>query len=389
MIAYKFRMYPSKEQEERLDFALEICRQTYNNLLSDLQGQTEINRNKIQHKIVKLKKENPEITQVYSKTLQYECYRLFSNLSALSHLKRNGKRVGRMRFKGKGWFKTINYNQSGFKLITTEKRFSFLELSKIGKIKIIKHREIIGKIKQIAIKKSCNKWYAIIITDFTRIIQNGNKILGIDLGINHFIADSEGNFVAHPKNIERFSLRLKKAQRKLSKKKKGSHNRWKARVKVMKIHEKIENCRNDFLHKITTQLIKNCKIIIVEDLKIKEMMMNCYNAKNMADASWGKFLQMLEQKVESTTAKVVRINPKNTTKTCSKCGNIQDMPIWKRTYSCKCGLEMDRDINSAINIKNKFISQELAIVENKSSTDCKDNQQDLSMKQEALPFRVV
>jgi len=386
MIAYKFRMYPNKEQKEKLEFALEMCRQTYNSLLFDLQKQAKINRNEIQHRIVEMKEIQPELKEIYSKTLQYECYRLFSNLSALRILKRNGKRVGKMRFKGKGWFKTINYNQSGFELIETKKRYSILDLSKIGQIKIMKHREIEGKIKQIAIKKSCNKWYAIIITDFTRIIQNGDKILGIDLGINHFIADSEGNFIENPYNIKRFEKRLKKAQQNLSRKKKGSHNRWKAKLRVAKIHEKIENCRNDFLHKISTEFIRKCKIIVVEDLKIKEMMMNCYNAKNMADVSWGKFLQMLEQKVESTTAQVVRINPKNTTKICSKCGNIQDMPIWKRTYSCKCGLELDRDINSAINIKNKYISQELAIVENKSTTDCGNNQQGLSMKQEAPSF---
>ena len=379
-------MYPNKEQRERLEFALEMCRQTYNSLLFDLQEQAKINRKEIQHRIVELKEAKPELKEIYSKTLQYECYRLFSNLSALSHLKKNGKRVGRMRFKGRGWFKTFQYNQSGFDLKRINKRNGILELSKIGNIKIRLHREVEGKIKQIVIKKAVDKWFACIVTDAVIQREIGDKVLGIDLGINHFIADSEGNFVENPYNIKRFSKKLKQAQRELSKKKKGSNNRYKARIKIAKIHEKIENCRNDFLHKTSTELIKKCRIIIVEDLKIKEMMSSCYNAKNMADASWSKFLQMLEQKVESTTAKVVRVNPKNTTKTCSKCGNIQDMPIWKRTYKCKCGLEIDRDYNSAINIKNKFISQELAIVENKSSTDCRNNQQDLSMKQEALSF---
>ena len=384
MITYKFRLYPNKEQEERLNFVLEICRQTYNNLLSDLQEQAKINRKEIQHRIVELKEANPELKEVYSKTLQYECYRLFSNLSALSHLKRNGKRVGRMRFKGRSWFKTFQYNQSGFDLKRINKRNGILELSKIGNIKIRLHRGVEGKIKQIVIKKAVDKWYACIVTDAVIQREIGDKILGIDLGINHFIADSEGNFVENPYNIKRFSKRLKQAQQDLSRKKKGSHNRWKAKLRVAKIHEKIKNCRNDFLHKTSTELIKKCRIIVVEDLKIKEMMMNFYNAKNMADASWSKFLQMLEQKVESTTAKVVRINPKNTSKTCSKCGNIQDMPVWKRVYNCECGLELDRDTNSAINIRNKYNSQELAFVENKSSTDCKNNQQDLSMKQEAI-----
>lgn len=387
MLSYKFRIYPNKKQTEKLEFALEMCRQTYNSLLAELQEQAKINRNEIQHRIVELKEAKPELKEVYSKTLQYECYRLFSNLSALRELKKKGRKVGRMRFKGRGWFKTINYNQSGFDLLEREARYDILELSKIGKIRIRKHREVEGNIKQVCIKKSCNRWYAILITDAERKFQNGDKILGIDLGINHFIADSEGNFVEHPHNIERFSSKLKKAQQDMFRKKKGSNSRMKARIKVAKIHQKIENCRNDFLHKITTELVKKCKIIVIEDLHIKEMMQFSWNARNMVDASWGKFLLMLEQKVESTTVQLIRINPKDTTKTCSNCGKIQDMPLWKRIYKCECGLEIDRDTNSAINIKNK-LGQGLSFVENKSSVDCRNNQQDLSMKQEA-PLRAV
>jgi len=102
MKAYKFRIYPSKKQEDKLNFALELCRQTYNMLLEELNNQTKIDRKEIQHKIVELKQIKPELQEVYSKTLQYECYRLFSNLSALRVLKKNKRKVGRLRFKGKG-----------------------------------------------------------------------------------------------------------------------------------------------------------------------------------------------------------------------------------------------------------------------------------------------
>ena len=172
MIAYKFRMYPNAKQEEKLHFALDVCRNTYNSLLSEMQSQAKINMAKIQHKIVELKEIHPAMRDVYSKTLQYECYRLFSNLSALRVLKSKGKKVGRLRFKGRNWFKTINYNQSGFSLAETGKRFDILSLSKIGDIKIMKHRKIEGKLKQICIKKSADKWYAILITDATKKLQN-------------------------------------------------------------------------------------------------------------------------------------------------------------------------------------------------------------------------
>src|SRR3989344_1559100 len=128
MIAYKYRIYPNRTEQQKLNKNLDLCRFTYNNLLAELNKQEKINRGAIQHKIVELKQEFPAIQEVYSKTLQYECYRLFSNLRALSQLKKNGKKVGRLRFKGRDWFKTINLNQSGYKFIKTNKHYSILKL---------------------------------------------------------------------------------------------------------------------------------------------------------------------------------------------------------------------------------------------------------------------
>jgi putative transposase len=378
MLANKFRLFPNKEQKERLEFTLDICRQTYNNLLEELNNQTKIDRKAIQHKIVEIKKENPEITQVYSKTLQYECYRLFSNLSALRVLKQNKKKVGRLRFKGKGWFKTFNLNQSGFSLENNK-----LHLSKIGDIKIKIHREVNGNIKQIQIKKEIDKWYAIIITDEKKQIVCGEKVIGIDLGINNYLTDSDGNKVENPKILEHSLQKLKHLQKELSRKKKGSNNRKKARIRLEKLHLKISNQRDDFLHKLTTKLIKECKIIVMEDLNIKQMsQQKYYNARNMMDASWGKFYQLLTYKAESAGCQIVKINPRNTSKTCSNCGHIQDMPLWKRTYECAdCGFVIDRDYNSAINILTKLAGQELSCVEKSVNTLI---EQTGSMKQEAL-----
>ena len=382
MITYKFRMYPNREAREKLDFALDICRQTYNTLLEEMNNQVKINKGEIQHKIVTLKETRPELKEVYSKTLQYECYRLFSNLSALRELKKHGKKVGRLRFKGRDWFKTISYNQSGFSLETIKNKKGILHLSKIGDINIKVHRRIEGKIKQITLKKSLGKWYAMIVTDFIQKRTCGNKEIGIDLGINNYIMDSEGNSIAHPKTIDKYAEELKTAQQNLFRKKKGSHNRSKARFRVAKIHEKIERVRNDFLHKLSNQYVKDCKLIVIENLAIKDMMQSSYNAKNIADASWNRFVQFLCYKAESAGCKVEKINPKNTTKQCSNCGNIQKMPLWIRTYKCSsCGFEIDRDLNSAINIRNKFIGSERANVENNSSVQ---TEQELSMKQEAI-----
>jgi len=375
-------MYPNKEQTKKLEFALDTCRQAYNMMLGELNNQIIIDRNMIQAMLPDLKICEPRFREVYSKTLQYECYKLFSNLSALKVLKGNHKKVGRLRFKGKGWFKTINYNQSGFSLENNK-----LHLSKIGNIKIKVHRDVNGNIKQIQIKKGIDRWYAIIITDEKKQIFCGNRIIGIDLGINNYLVDSKGNKTENPKILEQNLSKLKHLNKELSRKKKGSNNRKKARKRLSKLHLKITNQRTDFLHKITTNLVKECKTIVMEDLNIKQMSQQKYfNAKNRVDASWGKFTQLLNFKAESAGCQIVKVNPRNTSKTCSQCGRIQDMPLYKRTYECaECGFVIDRDYNSAINILNKLAGQELSGVEKSTSVPL---EQVGSMKQEALSLEV-
>jgi putative transposase len=131
-ITYKFRLYPTPEQEQKLLWTLEKCRLVYNDMLEGLNRQEKPNKLELQSTLPKLKEKYPELKEVYSKVLQHEVYRLFSNLRALAQLKKNGKKVGRLRFKGKGWFKTFTYNQSGFELRKTGKRLDRLWLSKIG-----------------------------------------------------------------------------------------------------------------------------------------------------------------------------------------------------------------------------------------------------------------
>lgn len=378
MKAYKFRLYPNKEQTEKLEFALDTCRQAYNMMLGELNEQVVIDKAQIQAMLPDMKICEPKFREVYSKTLQYECYRLFSNLSALRVLKQNKKKVGRLRFKGKGWFKTINYNQSGFKLDKENRRLS---LSKIGNIKIKLHREVEGNIKQITIKNSIDKWYATIITDAIIKTKCGNKVIGIDLGINNYLVDSENNKVENPRILNKYKQELRIKQKKLNKKEKESNNRKKARKKVAKLYEKIKNVRRDFLHKLTTKLVKENKFIAMENLDIKQMsQQKFFNARNMLDCSWGEFGDLLSYKAENAGCLVVKVNPKNTSKMCSQCGHIQDMPLWKRTYECaNCGFVIDRDYNSAKNILK--LGQELSYVENNPSA-----LQELSVKQEATSF---
>jgi len=263
-------------------------------------------------------------------------------------------KAGFPRFKNINRYKSITYPQAGsynggVKFISNKK----LYVSKIGKIKIVLHREIKGKIKTLTIKRNADKWYAIfscegVIIDKIKPIE---KRIGIDVGIEDFATLSNGEVIENPQFFRNSEKKLVKLQRRLSKKKKGSNNRKKAILKVARQHEKIFNQRNDFLHNQTTKIVRRFKTIAVEKLNIKGMIKNRYLAKSIADASWGSFIQILTYKVENTGGKVEKVNPRYTSQTCSNCGHRQKMPLNKRIFKCKeCDFEIGRDVNSAINI---------------------------------------
>jgi putative transposase len=346
----------------------------YNQLLEELGRNKDKDKNYISHYIVELKKQYPELKLVYSKTLQHESDKIFANIKGLAISKKKGNKIGQLRFKGRDWFKTMCYNQAGFKIIKLDKRYNLLHLSKIGDIRMLQHREIDGKIKSIIIKRKVSSWEAHIVTDGKYQIKRGEDIIGIDLGVISFYTDNLGNMVKSPMPLKESLLKIKLLHQKLSKKKKGSNNRYKARMQLAKMYETITQQRDDFLHKITTKLVTTCKFIGVEDLDISQLHQLSYNARNMKDCSWGKFLQMLGFKAESADCQVVKICPENTTKECSNCGYIQDMPLGVRQYNCpNCGLSLDRDHNAAINILRRALEQ-----------GCVEVEKFLPMKQEAI-----
>lgn len=376
MIAYKFRIYPTKKQEQLMIQTLDSCRFVYNKLLEKLNNSEKIDRSEIQHHIVTLKGVYPKLKNVHSKTLQYEHYRLFSNLRGLSNSKKKRNKVGRLRFKGRDWFKTFYYNQSGFKLELTGKRYNKLKLSKIGEIPIRCHRNVKGNIKHVTIKRSINKWYASIITDAEYKKQKGGGVIGIDLGIINFIADDKGNTIKSPLYLKQGLNKIKKAHKNLSRKKKGSNNRQRAKNKLQLLYEKINNQRNDFLQKMSTDIVSKNHTICVEKLEISKIMSKernrFWNRRNFADVSWGKFTTMLKYKAESAGATYIEVNPMNTSKKCSICGNLQDMSLSQRMYICDCGLQLDRDVNAARNV----LAQGLGLVESETVSN--------SMKHEAI-----
>jgi len=315
VVSYKFRIYPNKEVERKLDEHLEISRLLYNRLLEEINNARKdgrkITQKDTQALIVRLKEENPELKNVYSKVLQMVNYQLWNNIRVLSGLKSNGKKIGKLRYKSKGRWKTLNYNQCGFSI---DERNNRISLSKIGSIKARIHRKIDGKIKGVIVKKyPSGKWYAIVQVEKEKnILPKTGREVGIDVGIKYFLTDSDGNMIENPKFYEKTLKRIKSLHKNLSRKNVDSNNWNKARIKLAKAYEKLKNQRNDFLHKLSRYYINNYDVIVVEDLNIKGMAKNHRLAKNILDASWGEFMRMLSYKAEGAGRTVIKVNPKGT-----------------------------------------------------------------------------
>lgn len=331
MLSYRFRLYPSKTAQRTLNQHMALCRWLYNRLLAELNLAKEkgvrLKQTDTQSLIVDLKKhEKPELNEVHSKVLQMVNYQLWSNIRALAKLKRNGRKIGKLRFKG-NWFKTLNYNQSGFKLENGK-----LVLSKIGEIPIKLHRKFKGEVKAVIVKReNSGKWYAIFqVEDQPEPLPKTGRKIGIDVGIKHFLTDSDGRQIENPRFYERTLERISPKQKQLSKKQKGSNNREKARVKLARAYEKLVNQRNDFLHKLSRFYVNDYDAAAVEKLNIAGMVRNRNLAQKILDASWGKFLHNLSYKAGRAGRIVMRVNPGGTSQE------------YKR--------ELDRDYNAALNI---------------------------------------
>ena len=222
--------------------------------------------------------------------------------------------------------------------------------------KMEQHREFNGLIKSCTVSQVPSGKYFISIlvdTENTQLPKTDKKV-GVDLGIKEFAITSDGEKFENPKWLRKSQKRLTKLQRDLSRKQKGSNNRNKARLKVAKLYEKIANQRKDMLHKVSTQLINENQVIVIEDLKVSNMIKNHKLAKSIADVSWSEFRRMLTYKAKWYGREIV-IAPSNyaSSQICSNCGNksSQTKNLSCRTYICPvCGMIMDRDINASKNL---------------------------------------
>ncbi len=361
ILTNKFRIYPNMDQERELIRVRDLCCLVYNRLLE------EYNAGLMDHYetgrfLTQLKDEMPELRDVYSKCLQPVRDRLFYNIKAQRAIKEKGKRIGKLRFKNKTRFKSFTYNQIGFKLLPKNDKFGLLYLSKIGEIPIRLHHEVIGRIKQITIKQmSSGEWYAFIVVDTGLDNYETVKIeqaIGLDVGLDHYIVDSDGHEIENPRHLKQALKKLRKEQRRLSKKQRGSKNKEKQRIIVARCHERVENQRNDFQHKVSRAYVNNYDLIVTEKLNPGNMVKNRRLARSISDASWSSLNQELAYKAENAGKLFVQVDPRNTSQMCSGCGKLVPKTLGDRRHDCPfCGLSLSRDHNASINILHRGIEK--------------------------------
>lgn len=356
---YNYRLYPTKKQSVLLDKHFGCTRFVFNYYLNKEQQHYLNNKEDIEAKRVKgflnyydnakdltnLKQTTLWLKEVNSQTLQ-------ATLKSLESAYRSffQKRSKFPRFKSKKSRQSFCVPQD----LSIKNNRLYIPKFREG-IKINLHRDLVGKfITASIVKTKTNKYFVNVTVELDiKELPKLNTDLGIDLGIKNFAITSNGEVFDNKHFLKKVESKLKFLQRQASKKVKGSNNRKKVNLKVAELFEYITNCKKDYLHKISTQLIRENQTIYIEDLNIKGMLSNHHLAKSIQELSWYEFIRMLEYKTKwygRSIIKIDRFYPSS--KTCNNCGYIkQDLTLKDRNWICpKCHTEVDRDYNAALNI---------------------------------------
>ena len=351
--AYKYRIYPNREQRNFFARTFGCVRLFYNTSLDDM------------NKLYKEKKEYKDITPASYKE-RFPFFKEVDSL-ALANAQLNRNKALKSFFRKQNKFPKFKAkrnrqsystnNQNGTVYLSEDCKY--ISLPKIKNIKIKMHRKFDGVIKTVTVSKECDDTYyvSILVEENIEAKPKSENSVGIDLGIKSYIVDSNAERIDNPKYLTKSLLRLAIEQRKLSHMKKGGKNRNKQRIKVARLHRRIRNQRNDFLQKLSSKYINENQVIVLEDLDIKQMEQDSTLSRLVADASWSKFASMLEYKGEWYGRDIIKVPTfYPSSQLCSTCGyqnkDIKDLSI--REWVCpKCGSSHNRDHNASINILNK------------------------------------
>jgi len=365
--SYKYRLYPNNEQKILINKHLGCSRFIYNwgletRIKEYQKTKKSLSSIELSSRLTILKKELEWLKEVNSQSLQMALRNLDNAYTKFFRQKK-----GFPKFKnkhGRQSFQCPQRNKVDFENNT-------ITITKIKNIKAIFDRRFKGIIKTVTINKtSTNKYFASVLVETADNLKkkskpNKNKAIGIDLGLKNFITLSTGERVKNPKHLQKLSKKLSFFARRKNRKKKGSKRREKARLKLARLHERIKNKREDFLHKLSTRLIRENQSICLEDLDIQGMLKNRNLARSISSASWSKFVEMLKYKGDWYGCNVLQIGRFDPSSKMCNCGKInQSLRLQDRMWTCKeCGRCHDRDILAANNIKD-FAFDKQSLIEN-------------------------
>ncbi|CAD5978128.1 MULTISPECIES: RNA-guided endonuclease InsQ/TnpB family protein [Planktothrix] len=361
-LRYRYRIYPTDQQKGLVSRLFGCCRVVFNDALAYCQeqyraGNKKPSSNELSKRLTELKKtqEKEWLTEVSAIPLQQSLRDLeqaYSNFFKSCKGQRKGKKVKPPKFKKRKSKQSAKFTDNGFKIYPNS---DYIYLAKIGEIKVIWSRELPAIPSSVTlIKDSADRYFVSFVVEFNpqQLPKNGRSV-GIDLGITDFATLSNGEKIKSPKPLKKQLKRLRRLQQNLSRKQKGSKRREVVRKKLARLHAKISDTRNDFLHKLSTKIIRENQTIVLEDLNISGMVKNRKLSRAISDLGWRYFRTMLEAKsvMYGRDFRVIdRWTP--TSQTCSCCGfrgGKKELNI--REWIClNCGISHDRDINAAVNI---------------------------------------
>jgi putative transposase len=352
---YKEKLRPAPAQERALDDVLWRCRTLYNTALEQRvtawqRCHVSVSRFQQEAELKAIRAEMPEYAAIHSHVLQDVLARLDKTYQAFFRRVQRGEKAGFPRFKGRNRWHSFTFKEYGNGARLDN---GALVLSKIGRLSVHWSRPIAGTPKTVTISKEADGWYvAISCADVPTVsLPLTGQETGIDLGLESFATLADGRQIANPRIFWLAEMGLKRAQRRVSRRTKGSHRRRKAVVLLAKAHQHVHNQRRNVHHQEACKLVQQYDVIYHEDLRVRNMVQNHSLAKSIADAGWSAFLTILTFKAASAGKRVQAVNPAFTSQACSGCGAMVSKGLSVRWHTCPdCGTSLHRDHNAALNI---------------------------------------
>ena len=329
-LTFKYRLYPNRQQREKLQATLDLCRELYNAALQERRDAWSSTHQGINYvaqanQLRDIKAIRDDVRAVHSQVLQDVLRRIDKTFKAFFVRCQRGQVPGFPRFRSKNRYDSFTYPQTGFKLNGR------LWLSKIGNIKIKLHRPMKGEIKTLTIKRENDHWYACFsVVAEPKPLPANDKAVGIDVGLSSFAVLSDGTEIENPRLLKKQQKQFRRAQRRVARRKKFSKH-WKKAVRIVqKIHRKVFNQRNDFQHKLSCEITNNYGLIVIEDLKVKGLSRGMLSGA-VHDAGWAAFFAKLSYKAENAGRLLLAVDARGTSQRCP-CGEPNSKRLSDREH---------------------------------------------------------